>query len=190
MRTRPRSLILKGKKIVLRPLFPRDVSATWVSWLNDPEVNEFLEARFRKSTMESERAFAKSFDQKTRFLWGIFDKKTGKHIGTITLYDIHPAHKYANYGYLIGNKKYWGTGAVQEAIALVFDFAFLKSSVHSISTGAYAPNVASVFNYKKMGLRPEGVRKEHLLLKGKFVDEVLYGITKKEWVAYRRRLKL
>jgi len=186
--TQRNKLVFTGKVVLLKPLSVGDVTSEYVAWLNDPEVNQFLETRFKKHTLVSQRAFVKRFDQKTKFLWGIFDSKTRKHIGTITLYEIHPVHKYANYGYLIGDKQYWGTGAVQEAIALVFDFAFLKLGVHSISTGAYAPNVSSIFNYKKMGLRPEGIRKERLLLQGKFVDDVLYGITKDEWISHRENI--
>lgn len=181
-------LVFEGKRVLLKPLSWRDVTREYVSWLNDPEVNEFLEARFKKHTLASQKAYVKGFDQKTKFLWGIFDRKTKKHIGVITLYDIHPVHKYANYGYLIGNKQYWGTGAVQEAIALVFDFAFLKLAIHSISTGAYAPNIASVFNYKKMGLSYQGTFKERLWYKGAFVDQVWYGITRDEWMALRKKL--
>ena len=178
---------IQGKRVVLRHLEPKDVTKEYVSWLNDPEVNQFLETRFVKSTVSTQQKFVESFDNKRRFLWGIFDKKTDKHIGSITLYEIHQVHKHADYGYLIGDKEYWGTGAVQEAIALVFDFAFLKMGIHSISTGGYAPNVSSIFNYKKMGLRSEGIRREYLLLEGKFVDNVLYGITKDEWIAHRKK---
>lgn len=180
--------MFEGRQTQLKPLFPEDVTQEYVSWLKDPGVNEFLEARFKKHTLATQRAYVRGFDQKTKFLWGIFDKKTKKHIGVITLYDIHPMHKYANYGYLIGNKKYWGTGAAQEAIALVFDFAFLKLRIRSISTGAYAPNVASVFNYKKMGLSYQGTFKERLLYKGAFVDQVWYGITRDEWLSRRKKL--
>ena len=35
------------KKIVLKQLEPKDVSDAYVKWLNDPEVNKFLEIRHK-----------------------------------------------------------------------------------------------------------------------------------------------
>ena len=39
-------MILKGKDIFLRPITENDATEEYVAWLNDKEVNQFLESRF------------------------------------------------------------------------------------------------------------------------------------------------
>ena len=62
-------------------------------------------------------------DNKKSFFFGVFDKKNDKFIGTTTL-QIDTINKIAYYGYLIGDKNYWGTNAGIDTIALLMDFGF------------------------------------------------------------------
>ena len=45
-------IIIKGKHIFLRRLTEEDVSDDYVNWMNDPEINQYLESRFNKQTIE------------------------------------------------------------------------------------------------------------------------------------------
>lgn len=179
---------LKGERYYLKTLLPEDVSDKYVSWLNDPEVNRFLEVRFTVSNIENTRQWVSNFDNDNNYLFGIYTMDGDEHIGTITLH-INPIHKTAEWGYLIGEKEYWGKGASIEAISLLFDYAFDELGIRKICGGAYINNIFSIINFKKLGLKQEGIRKKHCIFGDKYVDGVLYAVFKEDWEA-RRKAKL
>lgn len=56
-----RAALLDGR-FALRPLDETGVTDRYVAWLNDPDVNRFVEARFTPQAHDSVRAFVRSFD--------------------------------------------------------------------------------------------------------------------------------
>ncbi len=181
----PSRIELAGPRFLLRTLRPGDETPAYLAWLEDEEVTRYLELRFESMDAGKLRKWIESFDNESRFLFGIHDRETGAFIGTATLYDVRPMHGLANYGYLVGEKAFWGRGVVTEVIRLLFDFAFDVVGVRKISTGCLAPNLASVVNYKRLGLRPEGTLKEHRRWGDGYCDEYIYSITADEWRARR-----
>ncbi len=96
------------------------VSKNYVSWLNDPSINQYLESRFVTSTLKSVKTFVKNqlICSDTEF-FGIFLRDEGKHIGNIKLGEITSCHKRGNIGILIGEKSTWGNGYATEAIKII-----------------------------------------------------------------------
>src|SRR5690606_2170787 len=114
----------------------QDVTEDYISWLNDPEINRFLEVKYNIPNIEEAKKFVRSFEDTPHSFFGIFDKEKSKMVGTISLrVDLH--HKIASYGYLIGEKKYWGSSAAVEAIALMMDLAFYDLKLRKVWGGAY-----------------------------------------------------
>ena len=112
-----------GKSFYLRPLLKKDLSEEYFSWLKDREVNQFLDVRFSVPDRKKAETNLEKYDNKKSFFFGVFDKKNDKFIGTTTL-QIDTIYKIAYYGYLIGDKNYWGTNAGIDTIALLMDFGF------------------------------------------------------------------
>ena len=167
--------ILQGERIFLRRLTEDDASEDYVRWMNDPEVNQYLESRFYTHTIESTKAFIRSVSNDNNYQFGIFVKKTGKHIGNIKIGSIDHYHKYADIGFLIGEKDYWGKGLATEAIGLASDFAFKELKLHKLWGGLYAPNIASFRAFQKNGYEQEGIKKSQYLSHGVYVDDFLFG---------------
>lgn len=167
--------ILKGEKIYLRRLTEEDASDDYVSWMNDPEINQYLESRFYEQTIESTKAFIRSVTNDNNYQFGIFDKETDKHIGNIKIGSINHYHRFADIGFLIGEKSYWGKGIATEAIGLATDFAFNKLKLHKLWGGAYSPNMGSVKAFLKNGYQQEGAKKNQYLCHGVYVDDILFG---------------
>jgi len=107
-----------GENIFLRRLTEDDATEEYVRWMNDPDINQYLESRFYTHTIESTKAFIRSVTNDNNYQFGIFDKETGKHIGNIKVGSINHYHKYADIGFLIGEKQFWGRGIATEAIKL------------------------------------------------------------------------
>lgn len=168
--------MLKGNQIYLRRLTEDDVTEKYVSWMNNPEINQYLESRFVVHTLESTKAFIRSVTNDNNYQFGIFLNDTNEHIGNIKIGGINHYHKYGDIGFIIGEKAYWGRGIATEAIKLATDFAFNELHLHKLWGGAYAPNIGSVRSFEKNGYACEGVKKsQYLTNAGVYVDDILYG---------------
>jgi ribosomal-protein-alanine N-acetyltransferase len=163
---------LVGKKIYLRPITIGDASIEYVNWLNDKEVNQYLESRFVLATIENVRKFIESvLVSNNNYFFAIIDVETDKHIGNIKLGPINTFHKRGDIGILIGDKNYWGKGIGTEAIFLISEFAFNNLNLDKVMAGCYANNIGSYKSFFKCGFVEEGLFKNHCIsATGEVVD--------------------
>ena len=169
-----KNIKLIGKNIYLRPVRVSDATKEYVSWLNSPEINQYLEIRSARHTLKNVREYVEKASQdKDLVFLAIVRKDSDKHIGNIKLGPINRYHKRAEIGIMIGDKNSWGHGYAGEAINLLTDFAFNKLKLHKVIAGAYENNIGSIKTFAKNGFVIEGVRKKHFFCNGKWVDDVL-----------------
>jgi len=71
-------------KIYLRKLIENDASTEYCSWLNDSEVNKYLETH-KITIMELKEFINGCNNNKNCLLFGIFDINNNLHIGNIKL---------------------------------------------------------------------------------------------------------
>ena len=95
---------LNDGTISLRRLTLENVSENYHNWLNDPNVNEFLECRHIKHTKESVSEFISKTlnEESTQLLLGIFLDKSNTHIGNIKLDQVNWIHRHGIIGLIIG----------------------------------------------------------------------------------------
>ena len=162
------------KRIVIRQLLPGDVSDNYLAWMNDPEVTQFLESRWKPYQREDLESFIASMRASADdFLFGIFLQDTGEHIGNIKIGNINRIHRYADLGLVIGAKKFWGQGYATEAIRLATEYAFRELDLNKLIAQIYAPNAGSRKAFEKAGYRVVGQYAKHRFYQGRFVDAVL-----------------
>jgi len=169
---------IEYERIYLRKLCEEDASESYVSWLNDPVVNQYLDNVCRENhTVESVREFIKNLNTKgEEILFGIFLKNSDKHIGNIKIGPINQMHKLADVGFIIGDKSEWGKGYAAEAIKAVTVYSFDSLRLNKLSAGLYASNVQSARTLEKAGFKKEGHRIKHYILKGEPHDIIEYGV--------------
>jgi len=170
----PSQITLKGQHVTLRPLTENDANSNYLNWMTNPEINRYLESRFQRHTIESLKAFIreKTDDPALVFL-AIIENNTQKHIGNIKLGPIHPVHRHADIGIVIGEKTAWGRGYAKEAIKLISEYAFDELNLHKLTAGYYSPNHGSGKSFEAVGFKEIGRRHDHFNLDGQFVDDVL-----------------
>ncbi len=180
---------LVGSKFGLIPFKEEHISERYIGWLNDPEVNRFLEVRFVHQTYETVVAYVRSFYGETeKYMWGIYPNGINDPIGTATLYDIDRNHRRGEIGLMIGEKSYWGKGASDEVMELIARFAFETLGLHRLTGGSYATNYGMNFTFKRLGFTLEGKMREACVLSsGTYVDAYRWGILAKEWKARDRQ---
>jgi ribosomal-protein-alanine N-acetyltransferase len=169
---------IEATRIYMRTLGDQDCTAEYLSWLNDPEVNRYLETRFSLQSMDTIRDFVRTVNgKKNELLFGIFLKDGNHHIGNIKVGPINPHHRVADLSLFIGAKNYWGQGLASEAIAALSTYAFERLGVRKLAAGMYAPNRGSCQAFLKCGYRQEGIRRAHHLLDGRPCDIIELGLS-------------
>lgn len=183
--TRESKLKLTGRRFVLVPFTEKDISPAYINWLNDPDVNRFLEIRFVPQSHETAKAFVTSFyEANEKYMWGIYPKGAEEPIGTATLYGINCRHGSAEVGLMIGEKAHWGSGASVEALDLICEYAFRRLGLRKVTGGTYAVNLGMNFTYKRLGFALEGkLRQAWVLSDGSIVDGYRWGLLAEEWEA-------
>lgn len=151
------SIRIESERLLIRELEVDDISASYLAWLEDPEVNQFLETRFDKQTYESISEFVQEHKQRTdSYLLGIFSKNDMRHIGNIKLGPINSHHASSQISFLIGARDTWGCGYATEAVALVTSWGFKKLRLARIEAGCYERNFGSLKVLLSCGYEVEG----------------------------------
>lgn len=175
-------VVLRGDRHTLVPFTEALVNERYVSWLNEPVVNQFLEVRRARQTLASGRTFVRSIRRDPlRYFWAVTEEPAREMIGTATL-SLNPERESAELGLLIGERDRWGRGAANETIDLLSHFAFGHLGLQRVTGGTYSPNTGMNFTFRRLGFVREGVlRQSHRLDDGSRVDEYLWGIRVDEW---------
>jgi [ribosomal protein S5]-alanine N-acetyltransferase len=170
--------VIETKRLHLRTLCESDCTEWYVKSLNEREVSRFLETRHEEQTHESVVSFVKAINAKNNeFLFGMFVKDDGQHIGNIKVGPIHPYHLVGDVSLWIG-KQFWGRGFATEAITAVSRYSFEKLGALKLSAGMYEQNVGSYTAFLKAGYRPEGYRVAHCTLEGDRANTLLVGLSR------------
>lgn len=168
---------LDGDAVFLRPLGVDDVTKNYLRWLNDPEVNRFLETRHLPQTMQTIREFVERVNASDdEFLFGIILKKDGRHVGNIKIGPVKPRHLLADVTLLIGERDCWGQGIATDSIRTITRFGFEKLRLSKLTASMYAGNVGSIGAYLRAGFAQEGVRRKHYILAGEPTDVIELGL--------------
>jgi RimJ/RimL family protein N-acetyltransferase len=175
-------IYLKAKNFSLRAMCYDDVTDEYLSWLSDEIVNKFLSVRYNIPSKNEALLNLARYDKKNLFMFAIIENGTSKFIGTISLSIDKPFYKTATFGYLIGNKEYWGKNAAIEAITMLLDFAFKSLNLRRVWGGAVILNTGAISNFKKLGFSQEGRFRQSALIDGQQLDELMFGILKSEWL--------
>jgi [ribosomal protein S5]-alanine N-acetyltransferase len=174
---------LIGKRIYVKILAPEDVTEAYVEWMNDPEINQYLESRFRIQTMNSVCSFVNEMNNSPiDALFGMFLNDSHEHIGNIKIGNINTFHRRAEVGLVIGNRTMWGKGYGAEAIALVTKYGFEELNLNKLTAGMYVENMGSYKAFIKCNWRHVATLKEHCFSHGKYSDEFFVEICRSEYM--------
>jgi len=173
MKSTPYSkIIFTSKKLVLRPYKVSDYKLCQESHQERLTSQNKFDLPIQTSTIKSK----KEFSQKIRtfklngknghqYVLGIFDPKTGKHIGEIGLFTINKQLSWLNLGFQIHNQ-YWSQGYASQAAKAALSIAFNSLHFHRVEAATEPTNKAAIAVVKKAGLLREGKRKKFFLHNG------------------------
>ena len=182
--------VLRARDVDLRPFRMEDVDQTYQGWLLDEAVVKYLEVAFTDRSLPALRAYmGAAIADPNRFFYLVVDRDKAHRIGTAS-FAVNTRHRTVNWGYMIGERDYWGTGVSLQVQVALFDLAFDSLGVRRFHGAPYRDHVASRFNLKRLGFKEEGVLRRHYC-RGpdgeEVVDLVQYGLLAEEWRAIRHK---
>ncbi|MDX2019981.1 MAG: GNAT family protein [Deltaproteobacteria bacterium] len=174
---------LEGHNVSLRLVTLDDCTQRYCDWLNDPLVNQYLETRWARQSIEQIESYVSAMlASPAHQLFAIIENDTDQHVGNLHIGPINAVHQHADLSYFIGERRVWGRGYASEAIGLAVTNAFCRLGLHRLEAGVYDGNDASARALLKNGFVYEGraVKRYRLNTDGPWVDRLLYGLVNKE----------
>ncbi len=151
--------------LYLQSISVNDANQTYVDWLNDPLINQYLETRFYQQNMDAVISFINSMiANPNEHLFTIRRTEDHRHVGNIKIGAINTTHNIGEVSLFIGDKDVWGKGYATKAIKLISCYAIENLNLRKLSAGAYKPNIASTKAFLKAGYTEDGILKNHYLL--------------------------
>ncbi len=167
-----------GDRIVLRPL-QREHLPLCVKWFNDQDVTYFLGREGPLTMAEEERWFNEYRQKVDEEIYAI--EVNGNHIGNVGLHAIDRANRRASVGIVIGEKEFWSKGYGTDAMRTILLYAFERLRLHKVNLDVLDYNDRAVRVYENCGFIKEGVRRDEIYKRGRFVNLVRMSILESEF---------
>ena len=173
---------LETPRLILRRIAMSDAKDIF-AYSCDEEVARHVLWTAQKSVSEAKdycRFMMRKYRNDEPSSWGIIEKTTGKLVGTIGFMDYSEDNASVEVGYSLA-RWLWNGGYMTEALTCVIDYAFEHMDLNRIEAQHELTNPSSGRVMEKCGMRKEGVLRQRLYNKGKYVDVALYAIVRCDW---------
>jgi len=178
-----RPAVLTTERLILRRLCRDDIPAL-LPLIGAREVAATTLRIPHPYTVEDAETFLKYSDE-------VWEKREGARFG-IFLRDgerlcggtglvVNRDHHHAEIGYWIGIP-FWGNGYCTEAARELLRYGFHDLKLHRIHSSHFSTNPASGRILCKVGMKHEGVLRQHICKWGEFMDLEIYGLLASEYV--------
>ena len=179
------ALLLFTPNLFLRSIESSDINQTYLSWLNDRTVNQYLETRYVPQSLESLRDYwSKHRDDPNSPWFAICLRSTKAHIGNIKLGPIEWIHRRSYVSLFIGDRSCWGNGYATESITAIRDWAFLELDLQKLNACIDSSNLASRRAFEKSGFVLEGTLLSDIINYGERHDVWRMGLTRSYWSSF------
>ena len=184
-----------GDRIYLRAVVEEDLSY-YFDWLNDQETTRYMQRGIYPNNMDEMREYMKSMQRSKdgmhlaiirkeyrKYPNILFNTETRpeRHIGNITLLNIHQTFRSAEISIIIGDKQCRGNGYGTEAIKLLVDHAFTRMNLNRLQAGMVNKNGSSQGAFMNVGFKPEGILRQAYYCEGEYQDVQVMSILKSDW---------
>ena len=163
-----------------RTLSLADLDGPWPGWFEDQDVCKYNSHGKLTKTSAYFRAYFDDLNHHSRIVWAICHINDG-HIGNISLQQISPINRSAEFAIILGDKGHWGKGVGLLAGKALVEHGFYKVNLDRIYCGTAVTNQGMIKLARCLQMVQEGIRREHLFLEGNKVDVVEFGVLRSEY---------
>lgn len=171
--TRP---TLRTERLVLRPFRMEDAAAVQ-RLAGDPQValtTQNIPHPYEDGMAETWIAGHEGEWEERSFLTLAVTREDEGVVGAVGLH-LDDTHRRGELGYWIG-RPYWNRGYATEAAAALVAFGFRKLALNRIQARYLTRNPSSARVMEKLGMRLEGVHREHIRVRGRLEDVGVYAV--------------
>lgn len=118
----------------------------------------------------------------TWFQLGITLKKSGQLIGDCGLHFLENDSHQTEIGINLAPNQQ-GNGYATETLTAVFDFLFSNLGKHRVFAATDPDNERTIKLFSRLGMRQEAHFLESYWFKGRWTDDLIFGILRREWQA-------
>lgn len=176
--------ILENEIVRLRPLEASDFDLLLEYSVNEPDIWSF-NSNGANGAENLKKYIANAIKQREdgrEYPFIVFDKISGKYVGSTRFYFIFMEAKTLEIGYTWYGKKHQGTGINKNCKYLLLEFAFEKLHMERVAFAANSKNERSINAMKSIGCVVEGIlRNCSTDANGERIDAVKLSIIKNEW---------
>lgn len=173
-----------GELIMLREFKQEDL-VPLRRWVNDVDIVSHLSDIFLypHSLQASEDFLDGMLDGKSDSRgFVIADPQTEDYIGQVSLDGIDWKNRVGTVGIVIAEPACWGQGYGREALKLLIRFAFQEMNLNRLQLEVYDFNERAYRSYRACGFREEGRLRERQYKNGRYVDVIVMGILRSDWL--------
>jgi diamine N-acetyltransferase len=178
--------LIAANRVRLRAIEREDIP-TFVRWMNDQEVIEFLlmNSPLSKAMEEQwfERQLARTPEDGQVLAIEAFANEKWVHIGNTGLHAVERVHLAAEFGIVIGEKAFWNQGYGREATHLMLKHGFEDLNLNRIYLHVYETNLRGIAAYKAAGFVHEGILREAIYKNGRYINVFVMSVLHSEWVS-------
>ena len=151
-----------------------------VEWINNPENNQYLHYDIPLSVDRTKKWFVSHVGDTTRYDAVI--EVDGIPVGTIGLLQIDIKNSKAEYYIAMGETDYKGKGVAKEASKLMLKYGFDQLELNRIYLFTEVDNSVAQKLFERVGFVREGVVRQDIVSRGRYVDRFIYGYLKEDWI--------
>jgi RimJ/RimL family protein N-acetyltransferase len=175
----------QGEKVRLRPIRVEDAEDSYIESLDSPARRVLqLEIELPTSVEKLRETLAKYADCKDVDGLVLFAIEThaGEHVGGLSWHTRSPKNGTFSFGITIG-RPHQRQGYAEDAVRLLLRYCFLEQRYQKCNSACVEGNQASIRLHQKLGFQEEGRRRRQWYLEGRYYDDLLFGLTKEEFLA-------
>ena len=187
------AIIREGRRCVLAHM-QEEYLGLHTDYMNDPEVNKFITSR-PPFHVEQQREWFKKHQEMGNYVFAVL-ARDGKDdnglifIGVMDFRDVDRSKWTAHSASVIGNKLYWRRGIAREARLLQLKIGFDELGFAYIYSETVGLNVRSQRLLESTGYELIGVRQGIRMVEGTMHDELLYRVSRIQWLPHWERYSL
>ena len=167
--------MLIGNTVTLSPVLPTDLAQIFM-WSDDPAIARLNEPYIPKGFQREADFWLNAAGDNSRVFFAIRERGAPDIIGHVQVVNIHPIHRSATLGILIGKIENRGKGHGSDAMRLIIDFCWRHLNLTRLALVVQADNAPAIAIYEKLGFETEGALRRAQFIDGQWVDLKLMSL--------------
>jgi len=172
-----------SERLYFRPLEKEDLDGPYGDWVNDTDVNHYLETGyFPVNQHDLGKYYQENIESQKNILFAICLKDSDRHIGNLRLSIFSWITRKCCRGIMLGDKRVWAKGYALEVINLLSKYVFETLNLNKIYSVTVADNAGIIKVNERAGYKQEGRLRQEFYRDGHYYDMIYWGLLKEDWL--------